>query len=789
MFTVLECVWIQHERMTVGLAAAILLLTALALFTLLLRGEECDARRRSSWYAVAAFVGGIGIWATHFVAMLAYRGTVAMEFDPLLTVLSAAVAVAGLWAALWLLQGGGLVRPLAAGGLATAAIAAMHFVGMDAIRAAARIRYDVQPIVWGTAVAALLLAMAFLAFTRLRGWRRVAAPATLALLGVCALHFTGMSATRLIPDPSLPAAAVEGLGRAWLIGAVAILAGAVTILTMVAVVIDRYLTDLKGFAEATLEGVAIVRDGRIIEANSLFAELVGESQKALLGTSPDLCLVCADGLPAGAPRDLPVEVAPRENLDARAFELAVHTIEYRGRPCQVLALKDLTEQKASQRLIEHLARHDSLTDLPNRTLFQERLDHALARAARSDEAVAVLALDLDRFKAVNDLFGHVEGDRVLKVVAEILKRSVRSVDTVARIGGDEFVILQLGSGQPDGARQLSERILETLREEMDPAMDPMAVGVSIGVALYPQDGEDGEALRHAADIALYRAKSAGRGVAAFYDTEMDREVRERRGLETDLRHAISRGQLHVAYQPLVTASDGVCSGYEALLRWSHPDRGEVAPDAFIPIAEDTGSIIALGEWVLREACHTASAWAPHLSIAVNVSPVQFRLANLADMVAGVLAESGLDPTRLQLEITETALMKDRKVTLETLHRLKHLGVRVVMDDFGTGYSSLSNLQSFPFDKIKIDRSFISAMEGDGSARAIVRAIVGLGRSLDLPVVAEGVETTAQHQMVIEEGCAEAQGFLFGRPGAVLVGGSERLVGIASSSARKSQAGK
>lgn len=778
MFTVLECVWIQHDRLTVSLAATILLLTVLAVFTLLARGEECDLRRRDSWRAVAAFAGGLGIWATHFVAMLAYRGTVVIAFDPFLTMLSAAVAVAGIWAGLRLFDGSSVVRCLAAAGVATAAIAAMHFVGMEAIRAAAQIRYDVEPIVVGTVVAALLLGAAFLSFAHLRGWARVGVPAALALLGVCSLHFTGMSATHLIPDPGLPPVAVHDLGRVWLIGAVSIVAGAVTILTMVAVVVDRYLTDLKGFAEATLVGVAVVRDGRIVEINHLFAELLGTSEKALIGSSPDACLLAADGLLAGTPRDLPVHAASRSSPDAETFELAVHTIEYRGRPCQVLALKDLSEQKEAQRQIEYLARHDALTDLPNRTLLQERLDCAMARAARTEEPVAVLALDLDRFKAVNDLFGHAEGDRVLKAVAGILKRCVRSVDTVARIGGDEFVILQLGSVQPDGARLLSERILETFRNEMNTAMDPTAVGVSIGVALFPQDGHDGEALRHAADIALYRAKSTGRGVAALYDPAMDREVRERRQLETDLRYAIARGQLHVAYQPLVSAADGVCAGYEALLRWSHPDRGEVLPDSFIPIAEETGSIIALGEWVLREACSAAVSWEAHLSIAVNVSPVQFRLSNLAGMVAGVLAETGLAPKRLQLEITETALMKDRAATLDILYKLKHLGVSVVMDDFGTGYSSLSNLQSFPFDKIKIDRSFISAMEGDGSARAIVRAIVGLGRSLGLPVVAEGVETTAQHQMVVEEGCAEAQGFLFGRPGAILAGGSKERAGAA-----------
>ena len=766
--TVFECIWVQHDRLKVILAAFILLLTVLAMFTLLARSAECDARRRNSWKAVAAFAGGLGIWATHFVAMLAYRGAVVMAFDPLLTALSSVIVVLGLWGALRLPGGGGIVRSQATALISTAAIAAMHYIGMQATRAAAQIHYNAEPVILGIITTDLLLGAAFLFFERLTGWGRVWLPAMLTFLGVCVLHFSGMSATSFIPDSSLPKVTVGGLGRIWLIDAVSIVAGAVTIMTMVAVVIDRYLTDLKGFAEATLEGVAIVREGRIVEVNSAFAQLVGTTEKALIGANPDNYLLLADGLPTDMTRNMPVEAASRDNPNLHIFELAVRTIEYRGRPCQVLALRDLTAQKEAQRQVSHLALHDALTDLPNRTLFKEQLDHAMAWAARTRNPVAILALDLDRFKAVNDLFGHAEGDRVLKAVADILQRCVRGVDTVARIGGDEFVILQLGGMQPDGARLLSERIFKTFKEEMNVAVDPVAVGTSIGVAISSQDGHDGETLRHAADIALYRAKSAGRGVAAFYDPEMDREARERRQLETDLRHAISRNQLHLAYQPLVNAVNGVCSGYEALLRWSHPDRGEVLPDSFIPIAEETGSIIALGEWVLREACLTAAQWEPHLSIAVNVSPVQFRLANLAEMVAKVLAETNLAPIRLQLEITETALMKDRMITLGTLYKLKRLGVSIVMDDFGTGYSSLSNLQSFPFDKIKIDRSFISTMEGGGSARAIVRAIVGLGRGLNLPVVAEGVETEAQHKMVIEEGCTEAQGYLFGRPGSMMV---------------------
>ncbi|MFD2239116.1 bifunctional diguanylate cyclase/phosphodiesterase [Aureimonas populi] len=764
MFTVLECVLVQHDRPTVVLAAGIALAGMAAFFLLLARAEECDARRRGHWTDVAACAGGLSIWATHFVAMLAYRGSVPLEFGLALTVVSAAIPVLGFRLALLALKMPSLAGCVLAALAAAGSIAAMHFIGMSAIRAAVTVRYETGPILMGALASAAFFGGAFQAFRRLDGWTRVAAPAGLGVLGICVLHFTGMSATQLAWDAARAPAAAQGLGRAWLVGVISAVAVAVTLMTALAVVVDRYLTDLKGLADATLEGMAIVRDGRIVEANARFAALMETKESALLGRSLDECLLAADGRPAAAPREGAVEASPCLGAAGRVFEMAVHTIEYRGRPCQVLAIRDLTEKKAAQRRIEHLARHDALTDLPNRILFAERANHALARARRSGEAVAVLALDLDRFKAVNDLFGHAEGDRVLKAVADILQRNVRSVDTVARIGGDEFVILQVGAEQPQGARFMAERILETFRAEMNTALDPTAVGVSIGVALFPRDGEDEQALRCAADIALYRAKSGGRGAAAFYDPEMDRQVGERRALENDLRYAVARRQLRLVYQPLMVAADGTCAGYEALLRWTHHERGEVPPDVFIPCAEETGAIIGIGEWVLAEACRAAAGWDPRLSVAVNVSAVQFRLPNLADTILDILSESGLDPARLELEITETALIKDRATTLATLHRLKERGVRVVMDDFGTGYSSLRNLHVFPFDKIKIDRGFITAMEDDGGARAIVRAVIGLGRSLALPVVAEGVETRRQLDLVTEEGCTIAQGFLFGEPG-------------------------
>jgi diguanylate cyclase (GGDEF)-like protein/PAS domain S-box-containing protein len=583
------------------------------------------------------------------------------------------------------------------------------------------------------------------------------------VLAICILHFTAMSATELVADPSLPAASLDGSGRTWLVGAISIVMSVIILTTVAASFVDRYLTDLRGFADATLEGLAVVREGVIIEANGRFAEMIGLQDRDVIGRSPDSLLVAADGLSLADQRSGAVEAVPLKSQREVFLEVAVHTIEYRGRSCQVLAVRDLTEKRIAERRVTHMARHDALTDLPNRTLFSERLETAVQDAAKAEERLAVLALDLDRFKAVNDVFGHAEGDRVLVDVADILRRCVGAADTPARIGGDEFIILQTGLDQPMGASMLAERILDTFRLEMNVTLDPKAVGVSIGVAIYPEDGQTSHDLRNAADMALYNAKFSGRGTAAFYSAAMDAELRERRMIESELRHAALRQQLSLAFQPLFDATEGTCTGYEALMRWNHPELGNVSPAVFIGVAEETGIIVTLGEWALREACRTASQWDHGLAVAVNVSAVQFRFPNLVEVVTSALAESGLEPHRLELEITETSLLKDRDKTLATLLRLKALGVHVVMDDFGTGYSSLSNLHSFPFDKIKIDRSFIMSMEESDSARAIVRAIIGLGKSLELPVVAEGIETFSQQRMVIEDGIEQLQGFLLGKP--------------------------
>ena len=763
MFTVLECVTNQHDRLTVMLAAGVSLAGMCAFFLLLDRAYECDARRRSMWTIVASVVAGLTIWATHFIAMLAYRGTVPIGFGVAMTALSAVVIVVGFNIALAQLMRRGIGGKIACALIITLSVAAMHMIGMAGIRAAARIQFDLPPIAIGACVSFALYLAALHVFEGSRGWVRATVPALLGILGTCTLHFTGMSATELVYDPSLPSMEDALSEKAWLGGAISAIAYTIVLVTAGAVFIDRYLTDLKGFVNSTLDGLAVIRDGKILEVNSRFASLLATSESELVGCSPRSIFMTADRSDVDQVRETPVEAFPLMGERDRTFELAVQTIEFRGRPSQILAVRDLTEKKIAQRQIEYMARHDALSGLANRVLFKEWFEQALAQAAQQNTQVALLALDLDRFKAVNDLFGHAEGDKILKKVAEILQRCVNGAGMVARVGGDEFVILQSGTEQPGAAQKLADAILKTFSKEMNHALDPTAVGVSIGVAIFPHDGVDMEGIQHAADMALYRAKTSGRGITAFFDPEIDRETRERRRMESELRNAVCRDQIKLVFQPLLAADEARLLGYEALVRWDHPEYGLLLPHAFISIAEETGIIIKLGEWILAEACRVASGWDESLSLAVNISPVQFRLSNLASTVHGILTEANFDPRRLEIEITEDALAKDRATTLSTLRQLKSMGVKVVMDDFGTGNSSLGNLHCFPFDKIKIDRSFIATMSRDDEARSLVRAIVGLGRSLGCPVTAEGIETFEQYTMVMDEGCEQVQGLYFGKP--------------------------
>ena len=522
-------------------------------------------------------------------------------------------------------------------------------------------------------------------------------------------------------------------------------------------------------------------DGTLSVANARFAEMFGEP---VLGGTCDQVLRAAglDALIDNA-REGKLEVFSCELADGRHLAVSQHPIAGGG---WVATYEDVSERRATELRLAHMARHDLLTGLPNRLMFEEHLREALAGLGPMD-GVAVLCLDLDRFKLVNDTLGHGIGDGLLKLVAARLRGCVREEDLVVRLGGDEFAIIQVSRGQelkgpallaprimeqPQEVTMLAQRAIETLSQPFEVEQHQIAIGCSVGIALSSDsslsDGgrgmnwlPDPQTLLKGADLALYRAKADGRGNFQFFAREMDTRMQARRRLEQDLRLAVRTGQFELYYQPLMESGAGL-SGFEALLRWNHPERGLISPTEFIPLAEEVGLISAIGRWAMQRACADAASWPSNLKVAVNLSPLQFR-PGLAAEVAEALQACGLPASRLELEITESVLLQDDDAVLAILHRIRALGVRIAMDDFGTGYSSLGYLRRFPFDKIKIDQSFVRGMTEQADCLAIVRAVIGLGRSLGIAIHAEGVETAAQHQALLREGCDELQGYLFSRP--------------------------
>jgi diguanylate cyclase (GGDEF)-like protein len=420
--------------------------------------------------------------------------------------------------------------------------------------------------------------------------------------------------------------------------------------------------------------------------------------------------------------------------------------------------EDITERRRTEARMAHLAHHDALTDLPNRVLFRKRLEDALT-SARRGEGLALLCLDLDQFKAVNDTLGHPVGDMLLRAVAVRLVERTRETDIVARLGGDEFAVVQ-SIDRPSEAAGLADRLIEMFDTPFEVAGHQIVIGTSIGIAFAPQDGVDGDELLKKADLALYRAKVDGRGICRLFHAEMDAEMQARRLLELDLRKALRARQFELFYQPVVDLHAGAVAGFEALLRWRHPERGLVSPASFIPLAEEIGLIVQIGEWVLREACATAASWPGDIRVAVNLSAAQFKSPDLVATVSEALREGGLLPDRLELEITETVMLQDTDATMATLHQLRALGAGIAMDDFGTGYSSLSYLRRFPFDRIKIDQSFVRELSSKRDCGAIVRAVAALSRELGMATTAEGVETREQLALLTSAGCTEVQGYLF-----------------------------
>jgi diguanylate cyclase (GGDEF)-like protein/PAS domain S-box-containing protein len=515
------------------------------------------------------------------------------------------------------------------------------------------------------------------------------------------------------------------------------------------------------------------REGRIVLFNERYARLMQLDPAFLRGRS--LLDLFKERKKTGAFQGDPQEFFARVRGEMHAGRAITRIMEaVDGRSLRVVdqpmpdggwiaTFEDITEWRKAESQIVYMARHDPLTALPNRTVFREAMEQTLRRL-KPDEQLSVLCLDLDHFKDVNDTLGHPVGDELLKSVTQRIMQCVRETDLVARLGGDEFAIVHVAATpETSGIAQLASRLVDVLAAPYLLEGHQVVVGVSIGVSVAPADSEDPDQLLKNADMAMYRAKGDGRGTYRFFEPGMDARAQARRILELELRTAVRAQEFDIHYQPIRDLRADRITGVEALVRWKHPLRGIIAPAEFIPLAEATGLIVPIGDWVLRRACADACRWPENLSIAVNLSPVQFRNRNLIATVKQALADSGLAPERLELEITESVLLQDGGATLERLHTLRKLGVRISMDDFGTGYSSLSYLRSFPFDKIKIDRSFIHELATREDSMAIVRAVTGLGKSLGIATTAEGVETTEQLEILRNEGCTEVQGYLFSPP--------------------------
>ncbi|UFW75825.1 MULTISPECIES: EAL domain-containing protein [Bradyrhizobium] len=780
MYQVLYCLTDEHDWRLVALGGALCLLASTAAISLFHRARATQGSGRLVWLALDAVVAGCGIWATHFIAMLAYGPGASGAYNVPVTLLSLIFAIAitfvGLSVAVSTMRPGLVAL---GGAIVGGGVAAMHYTGMMALEIPARVSWAT-----GTVAASILLGVVFGAFALHVAERRdnlsgTLGAAVLLTVAIVSHHFTAMGAVQLTPDPTLP---ISGLSipPTSLSVLTASAAAAIIVIALVAALLDRRAKGELGRQQRVLDtalenmsqGLCMFdADGKIILFNERYAAMLGRTDILLTGRL--LVDVLREEQAKGQWQGDAGEFFARLVADARESRTTTDIVTRFGRSIRVVnqpmqgggwvaTFEDITEWLEAQAKISHMARHDALTSLPNRVLFHEQLVQGLRRTGSGDQ-LAVLCLDLDHFKDINDSLGHPIGDALLKEVGRRLKVTVGESDTVARLGGDEFAVVQIGRSEEAAARSLAGRLVEVISAPYEIDDHQIIIGVSIGISLSPQDGDNPDELLKNADLALYRAKADGRGTYRFFETGMDARAQARRLLEMDLRAALQRNEFEVHYQPIRDVATNRVVAFEALLRWSHPQRGLIAPINFIPLAEETGLIIQLGEFVLRSACADAATWPDDIDVAVNLSPVQFKSPNLIASVTAALEEAGLEARRLELEITESVLLQNGEATLTTLHELRAMGVGISLDDFGTGYSSLSYLRSFPFDKIKIDRSFVSELATRADSMAIIRAVTGLGRSLGIVTTAEGVENDAQLELLRREGCTQAQGYLFSKP--------------------------
>jgi diguanylate cyclase (GGDEF)-like protein len=796
-FTDAQGIAFHHDLSLVVLSYLIAAGGSYAALEMVERWRNARGARARFWQLMNAATLGGSIWSMHFIAMLALEIGLPLTYAPEMTLLSLLIAVGVVGCGLQIVRAkASRSRICFAGVVVGLGVAAMHYVGMAALRFPGSLAYT--PSLWSLSlligIAAAIVAL-WLSLTLRETWQRAVAALVMGA-AICGMHYTGMAATVFQGDslatvpPGLPSGPLAA-------ALVALTTLALLLSALIFVAADRRLRassmrdaetlrqsnaqlalahqQLRAVLDNMTQGVCFF-DGtrRLLVSNQRYAAIYNLPPNALhVGCS--LEEVVDHRYAAGSTPDIsrPDYLARLSQTVAANQPSSTIVTLTNGRIVSVChqpmpdggwvaTHEDITERQQAEARIVFMARHDALTRLPNRVLFHERLEHAIDLLGRGTSC-AILCLDLDHFKLVNDTLGHSIGDGLLQAAAERLQACVREVDTLARLGGDEFAIVQLGLERAEDAALLANRIITAFSDPFDVDGHQIVIGTSVGVAIAPDDGTLPEKLLKHADIALYLAKTEGRNTVRFFEPEMDARIQLRRMLELDLRGAVVRNEFELYYQPLVDLSAGAVTAFEALLRWNHPVRGLVSPAEFIPLAEETGIIITLGEWALRTACSEATKWPAAITLAVNLSPVQFKKGNLVSVVRAALDASGLRPDRLELEITESVLLQDSVGTMTALHELRAMGIAVALDDFGTGFSSLSYLRNFPFDKIKIDQSFVRDLVKDGEAMAIVRAVTGLGHNLRMKTTAEGVETLEQLEKLRGEGCTEVQGYFFSRP--------------------------
>jgi diguanylate cyclase (GGDEF)-like protein/PAS domain S-box-containing protein len=783
MFQVYTCLTNDNDWRLVMLAGAVCFLASAVAVVLFHRAQATTGRTQFVWLTLDAAAAGCGIWATHFIAMLAYDPAIGADYNLAMTILSLFIAV--------LITGAGLATALLDFGRWTAAfggavvgggITAMHYTGMLALEVPGRMTWTPNLVVASIALGIAFGSIAIHFAARRDDLVNTSIATVLLALAILLMHFTGMGAVRVVADPTRinDAAALSPAALALVIAGIAAIVLGVC---LVAALSDRQLNgklqQQKILLDTALENMSqglcmFGPDGRIVLFNERYATMMGLPAAWFKGRSLlDLFKLRKE---SGDFVGDPEEYFARVRADAREGKSAARVTETSAgrvlrvadQPMQdggwVATFEDITEWQEAQAQISHMAHHDALTGLANRTQLVEKLQNALTDLPSRGGGIAVHFIDLDRFKSVNDTLGHDGGDFLLKIVAERLRSVTRVDDVVARLGGDEFVVVQTQVNGKNQAEDFARRLAFAVTAPMKLRERVIVATISVGIALAPADGTNPERLLKSADLALYKAKADGRNCIRFFLAEMDTELQERFKLETIIREAVLHDRFELHYQPLFEISERRLIGFEALIRLPAEDGTLIPPLTFIPVAEDLRLIDKIGAWVLREACRTAATWPENLTVAVNLSPAQFLMGSVSDIVAAALKETGLAAHRLELEITETLLLGNSKAIMTELQTLKAMGVAIVMDDFGTGYSSLSYLWRFPFDKIKIDRSFMQGFDGSGrDVKTVVKTIIALGRELNMRVTVEGVETATQAAFLDKADGDQAQGFFFGRP--------------------------